>query len=289
MGNYRQIYTVPFDGALPAQQDNGLSDSFSTGSVQLVNNIGQPVPGFTIIDPKWSRWDPGNLITFAGVDATIQMAVLRATGAKPWCGYLQSLPLPEVGTTSEQVFSMRALLGPVSGLATIGGGYGPVSAGLVLGRDLVANPATDSFRVLGPQLALSGTSPQGVNQVVVLQDVAAFDSPSTPLSEALTGWQFVRVRVSQQRVDANTINVRESWEISMSGCDWTVLYAATNNGADISVAYRTVGFALSIGTSFTPSPDPYSGQVLVDFFTTQTQAYSAGGGLVGGTQTLGAV
>jgi hypothetical protein len=285
MSNYRQVYTLPFNTDVQApEQASPLDDQFLNGSVQLAS-AGVPIPGYTELASKWQRWDPGNVLALAGLDAGKQMAALRTNAVvKAWAGFLQPIPFPTVdGETKQIALYARTLFGGIQ--AQPGEGYGTASFsfGLLLGQELLTAPAVSAFRALCTTVQ---TFSGAVTASAELVDLASYDAPTAQLARAeeagMFPWQ--RLRLSQQRISSDSYTIAMVAEVSATGIDWLPMYSESVADLAEGDLFRCAGFGIAQPDGTASQPAMYC-----DAFAAVEQAITSQFSPLGTTQSLGSV
>jgi hypothetical protein len=286
MSIYRQVYTIPFTSDVQApEQSSPLDDQFITGSVQLVVS-GIPVPGYTELATKWQRWDPGSVIALGALDAAKQMGYIRTNPVvKAWAGYLQAIPIPTLDGEIKQIaLYTRTLFGGVSAVPGEGFTTSSFSFGLLLGQELLTAPAVSPFRALCTTVQSFGNA---VTASAELVDLASYDGVTAQLARAeeagMFPWQ--RIRLSQQRVAADSYTIAMVAEVSATGIDWLPMYSESVSDLAEGDLYRCAGFGIAQpegGTAYQPA-------MYVDAFAAVEQAITSQSSPLGTTQSLGSV
>jgi hypothetical protein len=270
VSNYRQPTTIAFDAATAPQQPNGLNDEFSASRPGILN-----LPGFAVLDPKWHTWDPGGVLTFKSLDVARQMLLMRTNGDKQWAGVMQNLPLPAVGHSVECAIYARVAFADIDTDDT----FDPVSAGIILGEDLVASPDTSALRSVELVTVKAG-NPATIQPAIMSQAYAGYDFPGTVFGQlTIPQDAYIRVRIKQALAAGPVWTVDAYWDVSNSaGIGWMPL--ADQIGAivpykQVAIAARSLG-GVEVGHYF-------------DFFRVELTAIDDVAAGTGGVQTLGAV
>jgi hypothetical protein len=270
VSNYRQPTTIAFDAATAPQQPNALNDEFSQGRPGIQN-----LPGFSVLDPKWHTWDPGGVLTFKAIDVRRQMLLMRTNGDKQWAGVMQNLPLPAVGHSVEVAIYARVAFADIDTDDT----FDPMSAGIILGEDLVLHPDTSALRSVELVTVKAG-NPATVQPAIMSQGYVSYDFPGTVFGQlTIPQDAYLRVRLKQALAAGPVWTVDAYFDVSPSlGVGWVPL--ADQLGA--IVPYKQVAIAgrsnagVEVGHYF-------------DFFRVELTAVDDVAAGTGGVQTLGAV
>lgn len=270
MSNYRQPTTIAFDAATAPTNPNGLNDEFDAVRPGILN-----LPGFAVLNPKWTTWDPNNVLTFKALDVRRQMLLMRTNGDKAWAGIMQNLPLPAVGHSIECAIYARVAFADVDTDDT----FDPLSAGILLGEDLVATPDTSALRSVELVTVKSG-SPATVQPAIMSQSYAGYDFPGTIFGQlSIPQDAYLRVRIKQALAAGPVWTVDAYFDVSPSGgVGWIPL--ADQLGAivpyrQVALGVRSLG-GVEVGHYF-------------DFFRVELTAVDDVAATTGGAQTLGAV
>lgn len=273
MSNYRQPTTIAFDAATAPTNPNALNDEFAASRPGILNQ-----PGFAVLDPKWHTWDPGGVLTFKAIDVRRQMLLLRSNGDKQWCGIMQNLPLPAVGHTVDCTIYARVAFADIDTVDA----FSPISAGIVLGRDLVGAPDTSFFGTveLGALKQDMGGGVLSSQGAAACQTYAGFDVPGTPYAEipyVTDGYMRLRLRQALAAGPVWSVDVFAEFSIS-GGIGWLPMTDALSG----SVPYRQV--ALGVRSVAGNEVGHY-----FDFFRVDVADIDSNASTTGDTQTLGAV
>jgi hypothetical protein len=270
VSNYRQPTTIAFDAATAPTDPNALNDEFNASRPGIQNQ-----PGLAVLSTKWATWDPGSVLTFKALDVRRQMLLMRTNGTKQWCGIMQNLPLPAVGHSIECAIYARVAFADID----TGDTFDPVSAGIVLGENLVASPDTSALRSVELVTVKAG-NPATVQPGIMSQTYAGYDFPGTVLGQlTIPQDAYIRVRLKQALAAGPVWTVDAYFDVSASdGVGWIPL--ADQIGAvvpyrQVALGVRALG-EVEVGHYF-------------DFFRVELTAVDDVAATTGGAQTLGAV
>jgi hypothetical protein len=274
MSGYRQPYNLPFNPSNAPLQGNARNDEFNAKRPAIVG-----APNFIQVDPKWQTYDPGGVLTFAGVDPQREMLMLSTNGDKQICGLRIDLPVPTVVGESVSYALYTSVFFAQFEANVTAEQTTRMDAGIVLCEDIQANPDTSFMYLNGIALVTQTNTFAIAESVGIVENFIAFDDPGTGLAESAFGTpSAVRFRMRQTLVSPGVYSVT-AYADQSNGVGWVPMTQSAGGNVlyrQMLLGIRSVG---GIGVS-----------ALFDYFRFEVlEDVEQGDITTGYAQTLGAV